>query len=396
MYGLEYLLSPLNKNEFIDKSFGKRAVHIQGEADKFGDLLSWNELNDIVNERFAGNERVKLVYEKQVLPAESFKDLDTWIRRGATLVIDGIHRLDLVLGQFATLLGRDLNLPAAINSYISWPSKQGFDNHLDFHDVFVIQTEGEKRWRVYEPSEFGIPVEQMHGKAVGDPPAEDKLYLDCTLRKGDVLYIPRGHWHYAIAETPSIHLTVGLTPRSGVDFLQVLVTQLMEKDEFFRRDFPVVSAVELGGDRDPSGLLEHLESFQEKLRNAIDSKELPGQLLEYLMISNPLIRQFNFPFESTLQETIQPADHFECMVGQKFLINYSEKENTAIVLCRGKRLELKSIPKSILNRVFSDSRPFSGAELNDLEPDLPWSVIKGFLLQMYSSGIFKLSETYGT
>ena len=31
------------------------------------------------------------------------------------------------------------------------PQNQGFSNHYDVHDVFVLQIEGEKRWQIHAP-----------------------------------------------------------------------------------------------------------------------------------------------------------------------------------------------------------------------------------------------------
>ncbi|WP_235526571.1 JmjC domain-containing protein [Nostoc piscinale] len=45
-------------------------------------------------------------------------------------------------------------------------------------------------------------------------------YLECVLQAGDLLYIPRGHWHHAVAcEQPSLHLTVGIECQTGLDWL---------------------------------------------------------------------------------------------------------------------------------------------------------------------------------
>ena len=38
-----------------------------------------------------------------------------------------------------------------MNAYLSPPSARGLELHFDFHDVFVLQLDGAKRWRVWEP-----------------------------------------------------------------------------------------------------------------------------------------------------------------------------------------------------------------------------------------------------
>src|SRR5436305_13147654 len=54
-----------------------------------------------------------------------------------------------------------------------------------------------------------------------EPPLRERT----TLRQGDFLYIPRGLPHKAVApaDSPSLHLTVCITPVSWVDFLKAAV-----------------------------------------------------------------------------------------------------------------------------------------------------------------------------
>ncbi|MGO7984355.1 JmjC domain-containing protein, partial [Rhizobium johnstonii] len=70
---------------------------------------------------------------------------------GATIVLQGLHRLWPPLIDFTRLLIDDLGHPAQVNAYVTPASSQGFDPHYDTHDVFVLQVSGEKHWRVDEP-----------------------------------------------------------------------------------------------------------------------------------------------------------------------------------------------------------------------------------------------------
>lgn len=147
MFGLESILSPLSVDEFLDNHYERSACHIKGSPEKFDYLFGWDDLNSIINDRFAVHSNVKLVLQKQTLPPESLERIDHWLREGATLVINHVHTLDPVLKRFVDILGRDMNFPLWINAYISWPNKQGFDVHFDTHDVFIIHTTGAKRLR---------------------------------------------------------------------------------------------------------------------------------------------------------------------------------------------------------------------------------------------------------
>ena len=99
-----------------------------------------------------------------------------------------------------------------INAYLSPSSARGLDVHFDYHDVFVVQLEGTKRWRVWAPTERSRdPIGGKH--AVPRPTLEElgEPILDLVLEPGDVLYLPRGHPHVAeTTDRASAHLTVGV------------------------------------------------------------------------------------------------------------------------------------------------------------------------------------------
>src|SRR5215469_8498820 len=76
--------------------------------------------------------------------------------------------------------------PVHANMYLTPEGAQGFDAHFDTHEVFVLQLEGSKQWRLYgEPralplvdERFNIPRDQL------GPVREVELSA------GDLLYIP--------------------------------------------------------------------------------------------------------------------------------------------------------------------------------------------------------------
>ena len=71
--------------------------------------------------------------------------------RGATIVLQGLHRTWPALQVFTRCLVDDLGHPVQVNAYITPESARGFDPHYDVHDVFVLQIAGEKHWAVHAP-----------------------------------------------------------------------------------------------------------------------------------------------------------------------------------------------------------------------------------------------------
>lgn len=130
---------------------------------------------------------------------------------GATVVLQGLQFTDPHLARVANNLALELDQAVQVNAYLTPASARGLELHFDYHDVFVVQLDGEKHWRVWEPLErTRDPVREARVPM----PTWDELgepALELTLTAGDCLYLPRGFPHAAAAlERSSAHLTIGI------------------------------------------------------------------------------------------------------------------------------------------------------------------------------------------
>ncbi|QNN49086.1 cupin-like domain-containing protein [Phycicoccus endophyticus] len=120
---------------------------------------------------------------------------------GATIVLQALHRSWAPVSASARALARDLGHPVQVNAYVTPPQNQGFDDHYDVHDVFVVQVEGEKHWRV-RPPVLEWPLRNQpwtdRREAVREAAAAEAV-VDTVLGPGDCLYLPRGWLHSATA-----------------------------------------------------------------------------------------------------------------------------------------------------------------------------------------------------
>jgi lysine-specific demethylase/histidyl-hydroxylase NO66 len=132
---------------------------------------------------------------------------------GATLVLQGLHRIWPPIIDFARRLGAELRRPLQVNAYLTPAGNKGFATHYDTHDVFVLQIDGAKRWRIHPPV-LPDPLERQAWGGRADEvgaTAEGPAALDVVLSPGDALYLPRGWLHSAEAQGErSLHLTVGV------------------------------------------------------------------------------------------------------------------------------------------------------------------------------------------
>ena len=152
---------------------------------------------------------------------------------GATIVLQGLHRLWPPLIDFVRQAVDELGHPVQANAYITPPTNRGFDPHYDVHDVFVLQAAGQKRWIVHEPvHDHPLPSQPwtQHRAAIAERVNDDPV-IDTVLSEGDALYLPRGWIHSAQAmETTSIHLTIGVSPLTGIDIARTVIDELATVD----------------------------------------------------------------------------------------------------------------------------------------------------------------------
>ena len=131
------------------------------------------------------------------------------------MVLQGLQFTDPHLARVANNMALRLDHPVQVNAYLSPPGTKGLELHFDYHDVFVVQLDGSKRWRIWEPLDrTRLPV--RGGPEIRRPTLAElgAPALDIELRSGDCLYLPRGFPHAAESlDDASAHLTVGVAGR---------------------------------------------------------------------------------------------------------------------------------------------------------------------------------------
>jgi len=158
-------------------------------------------------------------------------------RRGATIILNQVHQSDIALAAFCRSVERVFSCHVQTNIYLTPPGSQGFHTHYDNHDVFVLQVEGEKTWRLYDrPVEAPYRGERFEpGRhPVGEPSHS------FVLKAGDCAYVPRGLMHDASTsgDAASLHITCGLLVRTWADLVLEAISEVCVDDPAFRRSLP--------------------------------------------------------------------------------------------------------------------------------------------------------------
>ena len=269
------LVSPLSAAEFFAGQYPhRRPILFRGPAERFGPLVEWTDLDELICTGRVNAADLALFMDGVRIPSELYamtpygsghrqregeaamvddRKLVSFLRQGATLVVDAVHKSLRSVAHLAHAFETALHSYSYINLYASWHSTRGFGTHWDDHDVYVVQVHGEKRWQLYGPTRKSPTRVDT---ALDDSTPRTPVWKG-NLTAGDVFYIPRGWWHDARVLPPqrgagSIHLTCQVRTVTGQDVLVWLGSKLAQHEQF-RKDVPLMAA--------ESQLAQYLEEF---------------------------------------------------------------------------------------------------------------------------------------
>jgi ribosomal protein L16 Arg81 hydroxylase len=235
-------LGAIGTEDFLSRIWGQTFAHLPGARGRFHGLLSWSEVNGMLQKHRLEPPRLRLVrggtfaakdkflrYEDKRIPFVVPEKLSQHLRDGYTLVIDAVDDMADGVMRLAEDFERVLQEGVQVNMYAGWREQQGFNRHCDTHDVVVLQVYGKKYWRVYE----GGRPHPLKDDIEPNDDAPDQVLWEGLLEDGDALYIPRGWWHEAsgVGEV-TLHLTFGIHQRTGVNLAHWMADQLRASMDF--------------------------------------------------------------------------------------------------------------------------------------------------------------------
>jgi ribosomal protein L16 Arg81 hydroxylase len=235
---LDEILAPLGAETFLGEYLGRQPLHLQGAPDKFRVVMNWDILNRLLGASTIWSaQSLLLVLDKEQIQPGQFcqpaagRDGGTVLRpdpvrvkqhlaRGATLVLNDIDQLTPPLSAVSRAMEESLGGKVQANLYLSSKRKQAFKAHYDYHDVFAMHVMGEKTWMVFQGRE-DAPIKHPSFEALTQDykdKAKGELWREVRLTPGDLLYLPRGQYHYALADDGACaHIAFGVTYPIGMD-----------------------------------------------------------------------------------------------------------------------------------------------------------------------------------
>lgn len=256
MSGLDFdlarLIWPIDPASFFRDTWEKKPLVVsRNQPDYYSGLFSMRDVDSMVyftRPRFSGirtestpTEALRgnfphdehLFFEGQ----NNVAALSSQYAQGKTIFV---HKLEQRWKSVATLcrdLEATLHHPVNASMFLTPRNSQGVSAHFDSVEVFVLQIEGSKHWRIYKPS-IDLPLKEAYepipGEQLGEPIQE------VHIEAGDLIYMPRGFIHEAFAaDQSSLHITVAVSVFRWADLMRAALARLSASDVRFRQAVPV-------------------------------------------------------------------------------------------------------------------------------------------------------------
>lgn len=218
------LIHPLSIEQFFQEYWEKQPLHLRGEGGAvehyYGSLFPLSGLKQLCAEEdlhyYSDINVVRCVNGKKKVLNKAGKVKyevlnKTIVQNKGTVQFHQPQRFTDELWHIQEKLESFFGGLVGSNVYITPPASQGLPAHYDDVEVFILQLEGQKHWRLYNPTvllsaDYSLVPEDI----IGTPTH------DIILKPGDLLYFPRGTIHQANTppgEDHSTHLTLSTYQR---------------------------------------------------------------------------------------------------------------------------------------------------------------------------------------
>ena len=217
------LLGGLSAHEFMRRHWQKKPLLIRAAKPPDAPIVKRAELfalaaDDAVESRLIERDGDRWSLRHGPFVRRSLPGLQvprwTLLVQGADLHLDAAHRL---LGDFRFV--PSARLDDVMFSYAT--DGGGVGPHIDSYDVFLLQVQGRRRWRIGRSKRARLRTDTPLKILADFAPTDEWL-----LEPGDMLYLPPGWGHDGVADGETITASIGFRS-AGRDSLGVEVLQQM-------------------------------------------------------------------------------------------------------------------------------------------------------------------------
>jgi len=183
-------------------------------------LFSWKELENLLNLRpFVNIDRLKIINNKTYKwnCCSWLTEKNSWppdilqkeIKHYVCYIADS-SRANKKINLICKILEKNLKKPTDAHIYFSFTTKndKGFGIHNDVSDNIIIQIEGESNIEVWDFEE------KSENRFINE--LNTKSFLNVNMKKGDVIFIPRKHWHRVISKTKRLSISFPMSENENI------------------------------------------------------------------------------------------------------------------------------------------------------------------------------------
>jgi len=386
---LPFLLSPLDASSFYEDFYEKTHLHLKGRIEHYFDsILTLDEIDGFLQQGHISPRDI-------LMTKNHSSDISDWtdvqangtlvvnkekifkcLSKGYSLVLNSLNNYIPRLNKVVSKLSAEMNCGVRVNVYITPPSSQAFESHIDKHDVLVIQLSGYKKWRAYDnPLQLPDGNFELNDGKRDESSASEEIHMN----QGDLLYLPRGLRHDAnTTEQYSIHASIGLYP---VRWLDIVINTLRKSEDLgeVRRSFPFWKG--------PSEIQLEIEEVKTLLQNSIAniSNEMINSRYNKLSVNKT-----NQSYEGRLQDFLRLSAITEnykiCRRYNRQLSVTQEGGFIIVEQSSGERLSYPVFLKDTLDHILSGQI----IRIKDLGGPMDMSNKVKFVKKMIADGLVRL------
>ncbi|MFN2588095.1 MAG: JmjC domain-containing protein [Actinomycetota bacterium] len=284
---LSGLLAPTSVSEFTERYWERGWLHVAHPARSgYRGLIDLADLDRLVAfHRHPTIPPFSLAENGPVRPqaaSSGVRDAAEALRARQTIFVGALHERWDPAARLCSALAAELRHPVGATLVVSPAGVQGLQAHFDAADVFVLQLEGEKVWRI-GPPERPLPLP-------GDPLAADAALSETAsevrLGAGDLLYVPRGFPHLAFTETHShsAHLSIYIETVRWKQAVARALDLAAERSVELRRGLPPGALATPDAQTLAQELHAHIEAVLDELDPAEVLTRLGGDLIREMPV----------------------------------------------------------------------------------------------------------------
>ena len=249
MLNFSRLIYPLSTKLFVEEYWQQRPLIVRDrDPNYYSDLVKIADIDRLIYSLQPDWRKMRLIKKGGFL-ASNYMNADgspnliqvyNAYQKGYSIALYDLQQRWTSLSALTRNLEDFFNHAVNLNAYLTPANSQALTPHFHGEEVLILQVEGVKQWRVYEP----LSSPQLQSRKVDNdtalaPENLPPLAMDVCLQPGDFLYLPGGWGHEAFTMAySSLHLSVEVYLYTWRDLLTAVLSSLRQEKIEFRRALP--------------------------------------------------------------------------------------------------------------------------------------------------------------